>query len=163
MVTAHSNSLTMQYIISNCYRFSSMHSRYEWFTITNPSHWLALTVIYQPSFGFLTGWSCATCFQHRNLKSSSSYGLYKHGLIRICSIKWKSSMRKSLCVITYIHTTSSFLVLFIARFAFDTFVWFTAALLTVLRHALCNKRSYHITNTYSLNTLITNHMLRGWA
>ena len=56
MITAHSNSLTMQYITSNCYRFSTMHSTYEWFTITNPSHWLALTVEHISAFVRLFHW-----------------------------------------------------------------------------------------------------------
>ena len=71
-----------------------------------------------------------------------------------------SSMQKSLCVITDIHTASSFLVLFKPSFAFDTLVWFAAALLTVLRYTFCNKRPYHTTTTYSLNIFIANHMLQ---
>ena len=71
-----------------------------------------------------------------------------------------SSMRKSLCVITDIHTTLSFLVLFIASFAFDTFVSFTAALLTVLRHTFYNKPNYVI-NALTLNIPIIHYMLKA--
>ena len=56
--------------------------------------------------------------------------------------------------ITYKHTASSFLVLFITSFAFDAFVWFTTAFLTVLRHAYCKTRPHHIINMNSTNIFI---------
>ena len=42
------------------------------------------------------------------------------------------------------QTTSSFLVLFIASFAFDAFVWFTTALFAVLRHAYWKPKTHHM-------------------
>ena len=83
---------------------------------------------------------------------------YSHLLNQVKIARYKND-----CVITHIHTTSSFLVLFIASFAFDTLVWFTAALLTVLRHTFCNKRPNHTTTTYWIHLLqITCYMCCNW-
>ena len=48
--------------------------------------------------------------------------------------------------ITYKHTALSLLVLFIASFAFDAFVWCTTALLAVLGRTLCKTKTHHIKN-----------------